>query len=109
MATGKRRPAAILPAQYTGYKDELLPDLILYHVSIGKHTLYFSINPSALFYQLPLNQLLKSPFWNLRFHINDNSIAVLHGIDAAGTTAIINSRKELGQTVNKPIREERVT
>lgn len=61
------------------------------------------------FYQLPLNQLLKSPLWNLRFHINDNSIAALQGIDAAGTTAIINSRKELGQTVNKPIREERVT
>lgn len=61
------------------------------------------------FFFLPAAPQKKSPLWNLRFHIDDKSIAALQGIDAAGTTAIINSCKELGQTVNKPIREERVT
>lgn len=109
--TGKKNClAAILPVQHKTYKDDLLLGLILFYVSVGKHTLRFLIKPSALVLQAaprPVDET--THLWNLRFHINDNSIAALQGIDAAGTTAIINSCKEAGQTVNKPIREERVT
>lgn len=78
--------------------------------SENKLTLHFFNQPQCSVFPAvppPVNET--THFWNLRFHINDNSIAALQGIDAAGTTAIINSCIEPGQMVNKPIREERVT